>query len=511
MNLNNLYLYPLAYFKTSFFLCTLLFLSLFALPAHAQRTIGVQWNIPENPETAVDQLHQFKKMGISVIELSPPVHQQVWETIDELKLDIYGRLDIQYPVTTTFSNPDSSFLNKVRQRSSMLLTQQSVKAIEFFSYGAVQQQPFQTAVSSYFKELKKVRPIEVYFTVSWFQEVNQSFTEGFIMRDFPVTPKNMTTLSVDDSPAAEAYRYKPSEAVAELVTPFYEFTKATEHIDAFLFVESHWLFEIIESHPSFKSTLQDITRQSDPVFPLPNESIPTPQQSPVPIILLLLIWSSVGLHYNTSPLYRKFLFRYFTAHKFFIDDIFQRQIRSAAPATIIIFQNAFLIAAAVYVISQTLFNPLGLDALFSYFPAINILGTPGYALAIWSFLLSLAIALVSVLWLYFSHKKLHSITQIATIYSWPLQINFILGTIIVVLFAAASSSISIAIAGLLSIFVQLLSFILSSFDATRFDRARVLRYQLLTNGIYIVIITALFIWGFNTEYLQDILTLAATL
>jgi len=227
--------------------------------------------------------------------------------------------------------------------------------------------------------------------------------------------------------------------------------------------------------------------------------------------MLLVIWASVALYYSSSPLYRKSLFRYFNAHKFFIDDIFQRHIRSASPAIILIFQNAILLAAALFACVMSAVTPLGLDALFHHFPVLTIFGKGIFSLTFWIVPLSLLLASLSITWLYISHKRINSFTQIATIYAWPLQLNLLVTTVVVVLYASGGPLWLISLTGITALLVQLLSFIIASFDTARFLPSHTILYLFTTSGLYFMIATALIIWGLLTPELIDAMTLTISL
>lgn len=473
----------------------------------------MQWNIPQNVSVAKQQLDTFDSLGISIVKLTPPVPAPVWEKLEELELAVYGELGITYPLTETFAIPDSAFIESIQKRSRSLLEQPSVKALGLFSYGVVQQKQFREAVAPFFKELQKANSADIYYTVSMGQNPSPSLLPAdFAIQNIRVTPQNINALSFPD-PATSLYQYSPSEELGGFLTPFKAFLDAGRKMPepVSFFVKSDWLLTALESHPSFRTTILSLTGGSDLIFPIPEESLPEEKQSSVPVILLLIIWASLGLHYNSSPLYRKSLFRYFTAHRFFIDDIFHRHIRSPLPATILILQNSFLIGATVFAAASLLLTPMGLDALFHHYPMAALFGSSTLGLAVWGFLLSLSLAFVSLLWLYFSHKRIKSFTQIATIYAWPLQLNFIVATIGITIFASNGSPSTIAFFALLAILVQLTCFVVASFDTAKYISSRALLYFLLTSGVYTALLFALLIWGYTIQKLEDIIILATSL
>lgn len=452
-------------------------------------------------------------MGISIIEVTPPLSQTAWDTIEKFGFTVYGDIGIRFPIAGTFANPDSSLFTLIRRKTSQLLSQPSVKAIGLFTYGNIRQREFRSAAAPFITELQRTGQTKIYYTSSSRQVLpHDSLAADFVMYDIHVTPQNWTTLTVEDHPAIGAYRFLPSPKMNEYLSPFKQFLEATSQTsDIPVIVNSSWLLSMAESHSQFKNTIRSVSSTADPIFPVPRESIPQSRQSPIPVILLIMTWASVALHYNISPLYRKSLFRYFTAHKFFIDDIFHRHIRSASPAMILLFQNAVLIAAGVYAFVATFFSSQGLDVLFHYFPTSSIFGTASSGFAVWAFSVSLILSFISITWLYISHKNINSFTQIATIYAWPLHINLGISTVGIAVFASGGAPFLIASFVLLTIPIQLISFIISSFDAAKFIQSRLLLYMLSTSVLYLAVLVALLIWGSTTERWRDALQLALTL
>lgn len=493
-----------------------LFLSLVLLAAahvtsYAQRTLGVQWEVPENTNTAIEELQKFEEAGISVIELSLPVSSDIWAQIDEQGFIVYGNLNIEYPTTGTFSTPDSAFITSIQEQVSTLLSKSSVQAIGLAEYGAVHSSEFRGAAASFATQIKQAGIAEVYFTASADQPLpEESLFADFIIQEVKITPQNAGKLSTPNSNFIRGYQFAPSPELENKLTVFKDFLSSTGSTP--VFVKGSWLLRMIETHPQFKSMLHSIATNSEAIFPVPEETIPSPQKSPFPVILLLAIWTTVALHYNSSPLYRKSLFRYFTSHRFFIEDVFRRRhIRSAYPALILLLQNSFMVALTIFIASDTILTSRGFDALAHYFPTVTMMGSSPLGLAGWAFILSILITLISIIWLFISNKKISSFTQIATVYAWPLHLNLLICTIGIAFYVSGVSGFTIAMLALLAIGIQLMSFIVSSFDAFRSVVSGSLVFLCVTSGIYLLLISLLILWGFTTEGLQEAIALAIKL
>jgi len=471
----------------------LLFLALGHHIAYAQQTLGVKWDTPANDDQAVNQLRQMHEMGISLIEVSSPPSPKVWETINTMNFQVFGDLGIAYPVALTFSDPDSSLIRQIETKASAYLTHPSVQAIGLFKYGAINQPKFLRAIRPFVDQLQKAGPQKIYFTTNRKPSQNVIST-NFYIYTVRVTASNLHSITLPEDSTIGGYLFYPSKNISGYISPFKRFIEATPSGSKPIFVDSHWLFSMLKKYPQLKSTIYSLTNNSEAVFPVPKESLPSQENSAIPVIILFAVWGMAALHYNSSPLYRKSLFRYFGAHKFFIDDIFHRQIRSPLPASLVILQNTLLVSASFFAIFSAFWSPTGKDALFYHFPVLEAFGNGPMAIFSGSLTASLALSLVSILWLYLSYRKMNSATQVATIYAWPLHLNFITATISIASFSAGSSSKIIILSSALTVFIFLLSFIFTSIDIARFKASRPIAYLFGTAGLYIILMGGFIVW-----------------
>lgn len=470
----------------------------------AQRTLGVSWNLPEDETEAFQQLQQFQDMGISVLELQALPSEAIWKAINNSNLTVYGDLGIKFPTAHTFTDADSTFKRQIHQKVTAFTAQPAVIALKLFSYGAVHQPDFNQATAAFFAGFQQAQEIPTYYTDSRMGIQIEPAADFFI---YDIRPsQNPLMRSLPDS-STQGYYYHPSGDYKELLTPLKQIVQEiAAHPQAPLFLDSDWLLSMVEQHPRLEATLCSLASDADPVFPVPDESWPTQGQSALPIIVLLLVWGVLAYHYNMSPLYRKSLFRYFTGHRFFLSDIFHQHIRSSIPALVIIFQHALLIAAVFYTVSISSWSGLGLQSVRYHFPGLFFISGTAYDIFITTSGAALIFSLISVLWLYLSHKSLRSLKQIMTLFAWPLQINFLLGTFAIAMYVSGGSAAIITLTTSVMVVVCLGSFIITARDATQSLAVDQLRYMSLTAGLYLIVLAALavWIWQFNDPFWQVI-------
>lgn len=487
------------------FLGILLFFSTFGA-AQAQRVLGAVWDLPADESQAIQELQQFRELGISVLELHESPSDRIWSEINQHNLTVYGELGILFPATHTFTAADSSFYAGIQKKVTDFATQPAVKALGLFAYGAVHHSSFNEATTSFFNHFRSLQSTQTYYTGNR-EELSPDLPTDFFIYDIRLTSQDVQSLSVPVSSSIGGYRYRPSDELKGLLVPLKQVISETAaHPKKPLFLEGHWLLSMVDRHPPLQTVLQSLSSDSDFIFPTPDESWPSSSQSPLPIIILLLVWGVLAFHYNMSPLYRKSLFRYFTGHNFFVNDIFRQHIRSPSLSLIIIIQNALLVAAVLFTVLLNFWSHTGLQGLNYHFPSLFFADGNEHAIFIAVFGITLIFSLVSILWLYFSHKSLRSITQIMTLFAWPLQLNIIFGTLAIAIHVSGGDPSFIALLAGSMVAVCLGSFMITSFDAIKYSTGDKLRYISLTAGLYLLVFVALAIWllEFNDPFWEVI-------
>lgn len=477
-----------------FVLLSILLLSLSFGSAQAQRVLGVVWELPADDSRAIQQLQQFQDLGITVLELQKVPSERIWNEINQRNLTVYGDLNILFPTAHTFERADSSLQVQLRQKITGFATQPAVKALNLFTYGAVHQARFNKATASFFNRFRALQSIRTYYTGNRKREDPDLPADAF-MYDIHPTPQHVSSLSVPTSPEIDSYRYSPSSPLKELLMPFKQvIQKTSEHPQKPFFLESNWLLSMTDKYPELKTILYSLATDSDPIFPAPDESRSSQDQSPLPVITLLLVWTMLAFHYNISPLYRKSLFRYFSGHRFFLSDIFRQHIRSPFPSLIIIIQNTLLISAVSFIVFTDFLSETGMQSLNYHFPGLFFFSGSEYDIFITVFGMIMVFSLISILWLYLAHKSLRSITQIMTLFAWPLQINIVLGTFAIAIHVSGGDPLIIAVLAGLMLAVCLGSFVITAMDVIKYLANKRFRYMSLTAGLYLLVLIGVGVW-----------------
>lgn len=455
----------------------------------AQRAIGLHWDVPGNREKAISQLDTLKELNISYLELSGDPEAEIWDKINQLGFQVYGQIPITFPLVQTFADPDSSLLHTINSFVNRYSSQSSVRAIGLFSYGAVYESAFDTTIQSIIRQIRNSYSGNLYYTTTKSEQASVDRLFDFKVLEINVGANEHYSIPDSISDKTGGYTYLPDEDVNSFLEPFKGFLQKISGHSVPVFVESEWLFEMLQKNPGFANTIKLYNSDSEFIFPTPKEEhyhTGTLNHSLI-VLLLLLIWVMFVVNYHMSPVYRKSLPRYFLGHIFFVQDVMNRHIRSLGPATTILIQNILLAGICFYSLASVLFSPLGLEAIFYHYPDLSIFKNPLLSSFLWGCILGMLLTLASIIWLKISNRAIRKLRQVVNLYAWPLQINFVIATLMVALLMAGSYPGVIFSLALLFTGIHISAFVIAAIDTSKYlNRLKVL-FLIGSVGIYCVI------------------------
>ncbi len=483
--------------------CLALLLALLPLELTAQRLLGVRWETPDGTEQARRELEAFHRIGITYLEIDRMLSPSVWAMIDELNFKTFGALPIRFPVAHTFSEPDSSFLDMMESLVRHYAGQESVQAIGLFQYGPVGDARFIEAVTPFIRQINNSFSGEIYYLT----KPTDSFATGTLFDFKMISIKTTNGVRAFSNSDEAIYSYSPSEELKPYLTPVKHFLEETASVPAPVYFDSQWLLETLKVYPEFRQTIQLYASDPEPVFATPKEFIQTTSSHSLIVLLLVFVWGCFAVNYSFSPIFRRSMFRYFLGHKFYVDDIIQRHIRSMGPTGIMLLLHVILAGIAIYCYINAAFSDLAVEALSFHLPLSFLGGNFMASAVVGTSLATLAIEAICVIWLYLTNRRMRKLSQVVNLYAWPMQLNLLLVTVMVTLLMAGSHAtlISVLATGVLLIFLG--SFIITSLDTIKYVKNKYL-YLAGTTFLYSTFWIALFIWLFNNTYLTDIYSLA---
>ncbi len=304
--------------------------------------------------------------------------------------------------------------------------------------------------------------------------------------------------------------FEPSDNIREsLITLEHIMQQSRQFEESVIVIPAEWILNVAEHYPDVGiviSLYHDGVLNS---FPLPAERTESPAFN-WDIILLFIIWGSFVIHFRYQPIYSQSLMRYFTNHTFFVEDVMEHRIRNIMPGMYLLIQHTFLTGLFIYLCSELLLTESGREIISDSFSNLIFMQNVQLNFFILGILLALILQTISVLWIYLLNKNMKRISQTVNLYSWPLHLNLLVVTCLVMFNQIDVSQFWIILFCSLFVLVWFFSFNIAAVNATKFlEKFRIL-YLAGTVGIHVLILSLVIIHILFTPALFEPLAFAFT-
>lgn len=432
------------------FLVSSLFVLLLSRGAKAQSSIAVDWEQPENLEEFRNDLQFFNEINASFLILSGPISTSRINDLNEFNIPYLIRTNNRFITQAKFKADSSSFIDQI-ETITALGPPELMKGVILFTDSNVK--PFHVNTS-----------FDVYF------EKNQKLENG---------------LSKTSSSPSPVY----FQAVKNNVISIHNFkSKLEKH--SIIIVDSEWLKSTSDQFPGFKDALTYTSKLNPELILLPEipNQLPTIHWS---ILVLLLLWISLAVNVATNPTYLETIPRYFTAHRFYVDDIMSYRERSSASAVFLLFQHAIFGGLVVYILSKIFISDTGLEALYHHIPYIAVMGKNYFSLFVLSSVLVLIVELIALIWLYVPNKEMTHFNQGLNLFTSIFHLDFIIVTAIVTGYFGNWNTTLISFLALSYLLIWFSSFNITAFDASKRLGMHRNSYLFKTIGLHTLVSCAL--------------------
>ncbi len=479
-----------------------------------QRVTGVDWNVPKEQSKAVAQLHHFSDAGISYLQIDQKLEPSIWDTIDKLGFTVFGKLPIRFPMAQAFAKNGTVSGHKIQALIKQYEAHSSVQAIGVFAYGAKNDPAFQQAVQAFIKQSHLSKPI-YYIAASPEPALTDTLFDFKILRlrnPVDVTALRRLNSGGNHYKRIGAYVYHPGQYEKQNLTPVKHLLQATVQTPQRpVFFPSSWLKNILPQYPDFTRTLSLYAASSHLTSPIPKRGGKNRSTANIITIALLIMWMLLALTYHFNPLYSKSFIRYYTSHKFYVNDVMEYHHHTGLANISILIQHALAGGIVFYCILQTAFSELGRQALYHYYPILAISGTGSAASFFWILAAILVIECVCIFWLWLASFRVSRPGQIIDLYSWPLQLSVFIATVISGIFLSGGSSLPIYILGAAFFLIFIVSYVAASKDIVQYLHSKQLLFFAGTAVLYVILLAALGEWIYSFPNIHQVIALATSL
>lgn len=256
-----------------------------------------------------------------------------------------------------------------------------------------------------------------------------------------------------------------------------------------IFISYSWLIEKLNRFELLGDAFNTYSRNQTILFPEPHleEQPLSPNWT---VILLIILIGSYLAHYRNSQVYQRSLLRFFTMHKFLVEDILENRLRTSNSALILFTQHIILTGLVFYIISKTLISPLGLESLYHHFTFLSLFGYGSAGIFLFGLCISLLLQTISVVWIHLINKKTR-LSHVVTLYCWPLQLNFLIVVVLTAIYQANGSEGWLIFMSILFLVIWFFSFNITALDIAKSLKQYRVIYIIFTVGIHVLIIIIL--------------------
>jgi len=423
------------------------------------------------------------EIGIDLIHFTRP-DQLIATNVDDFFL-IY-----QYPESyTTISslrNRSGEITADIRNSLQMVMDQYPDRIIStgLFRYPNERHPQFNAYAAQIAGNIREFSGLPVFYQSALSEDFINA--EGF---DFTVP----TVIPGDNNPTANALFFDPDKNVQDSKKTLENLFRHTlEFEESLLIIPADWFQNNVTSNDDYKTIFSEYLKGNLLPFPIP-QNPEAPPSIHWNVVFLFLILGSILLHMRFQPVYIQALPRYFFNHSFFLVDVIEHRIRNIFPGVLILLQHSVVTGVIMYLTADSLFNERSLSALSHHFPAVFWTANPFVSLFLAGFFISLIMQIISVLWLHLPNKRLQFFSQTLNLYAWPLHINFLVATVLIVIHNQSPGQTLIYFLLVSYLIVWFMSFNLAAYDAAKFLEKYSLPYILFTIGMH-TLLFLFFIW-----------------
>ena len=464
----------------------------FSSSLHAQSRLGLSIDEPVSPVQLSERLNEYERLGIQYLELRHPVAPAVLDTLGSYPFEVLIRTSAEFLTASTLEEIRGNLASEYLDILLYYSEYEFVQSIGLYTYSQSFNPGFAEDVALLTSDLSA--------------STSRSFYE------VTTTGVSALELAILETKSEDIPENFPSVLYTKPFTnnDFRDLASILDKNPTLLFLDSKWLDDARENHPEFETALTEYQQTGAFVLPFPKPE-PAPLSFNWGILVFILIWVSMGVHFKVVPTYPPLIYRYFTGHRFFVDDIMRYRERSVASGLFLFFQHAAFTGLVVSIFSKACISETGLTAFYEYVPQLAFFGKNYFSLFTAGMLLGLVVEVIGLIWLFFPSKSMTHFSQALSLYTWIFHLDFIFVSILLVLQLTGGSEILITIICSLFVLNWLTGFLLTSFDSSKYMAEGRASYIIYTFGLHSIVNIGLLILIFSSDSAIDLIELVTTI
>jgi hypothetical protein len=462
--------------------------------------IGIDWEIPNNSATFLEQLSLFQDVGISIIQIESIIPPDRVQILRESNFQIWLSSGVKF--TRKF---DLRNIKELENAVTDPLYYYGANNLKIYRYTLIEQpQIFPGLSDSLSNLIKAVQNIyDGHLDILTHTPFDLSGTTNIhvtnITRDIHVT----------DHFSFDSYIYFTSSALKEKPSTILRdlWSDPSFHDQIFIF-NSEDFFTFLSTDIDFLRLVTEYSRDAKAVVALQSPDEDARRGTTTEAFLLLIGLMILVSIFLSKAGYHRSISRFTTTHNFYVNDVMMRRIRAGGDL-LIAWIMTFLFGGILFHVTINATTDLGttqmLNAHYPFFYAVVSSGTVSQLIL--SSVFIIVLQLITFIWIFLATKLQFQPSQILQLYLIPQQIIVLFTIIALLIFLNNGSAIFLVIFTILGLSMIFLSFHIIAFDLVKYSQKNKLFFLLTGPILYTIVLLIILSWLFQSTPFIDTIKL----
>ncbi|MCA1801625.1 MAG: hypothetical protein LC662_04100 [Rhodothermaceae bacterium] len=486
--------------------CFLILLLLIpVLPAQAQRHFGIIWDPPVGEREAARELFGYQQLGIQSLMIEGILDVGILDVLHGFDFEVVINVPQEYLTATELKKRRTESTDLVIKHVEYYRNLDFVNGFIVFSYSQVNSSRFADRASAMIREarISTDKPLLHINGNTMHRFGGNELPDGVILHLREPDLHSVALPAADQAVPVAGFIWQPDNGFD--IRLFQDMMRVTRPAgDVPVYLNGRWVDAYLGD--GLEEALVLFAGDSDAVLPNPRMPAADPEVN-WNIVLLILLWISFAVHYAFFPNYNKSLFRFFSNHTFFIEDIFEKRIRFPSTPVYLNLQAAAMFGLFFHTLYTFHVSAAGLDVLRYYLP-IPAWVHPGIFFFAAGFIFKLIYSTVMTIWVFAPSLDTQWLSPAAVTYIWPQQILLPVITLMITIDAAGGPVGLFNIMAVLFLLIWLTSFYIAAHNVRQYVERKTL-YDTLSWALQLTVLGSAIWWVFIQAGLLDVMRMAA--
>lgn len=419
--------------------------------------IGVDWEIPDDRQDAIEELRKFNRLGVKIIQIEGIVEKSLIDEIKSRGFELWVSSGLKFT-----RKGDKTEQHTFEDTITDPLYYYRSQSISFQRYTLLEHPQIYDEFPNRLDAVLEV-------VNNLFQGEIDILTHSF----FPVPRLGGLQLGIVLHHSDEIHRIPADPAYVFLSHNFFhshpehqlrEIWQNDQYSRYMYVLPSATLFTLLEKNQHVETVISNYSRDKNAVVALPPLRLEESNNAVITILILIFTTLFIAI-FATNANYQRSILRFMTTHNFYVNDVMMKRTRftGAVPLSwllIVVFGSLM-----VWLTSTSALNVSSLEMLRLHHPIVMDLARDsiaGFALLFVAFIV--AVQVISIIWIQITCWNRVSTSQILQLYLVPQQLIIPLVIFASLVYLNSDRADVILVLSLMSIVIILVSMPIVAMD-----------------------------------------------